>query len=193
MRGANVQVKQLEKALCIVLLGLGLTQGSSSAQQIISKEAGTETVFAYRSFSNRGLGGYLFPNGQWSIPNYVPVELLPLDPSAWASATIGSTVTFLVVRGASAADVVNGGLIDAKVTRIRAGKLRLRRGRLEPRVLEVAVDGGVKLALESTARSRIDSTLKHAATFPLRGVGVALEVPEYLFLGIVCSVSFCEI
>jgi hypothetical protein len=61
MRGANVQVKQLEKALCIVLLGLGLTQGTSSAQQIISKEAGTETVFAYRSFSNRGLAGYLFP------------------------------------------------------------------------------------------------------------------------------------
>ena len=188
-----MQVRTLERALCIVLFGLGVTQGTSRAEEMVSKDAGTETVFAYRSFSDRGLVGYLFPSGPWSLPNYVPVELLPLDPSAWTSATIGSTVTFRVVRGAFAADVFNGGLIDAKVARIRARKPRMRRGRLEPRVLEVAVDGGVKLTLESTARSRFDRMFKHVATFPLRGVGVTLEVPEYLFLGIVCSVGGCEI
>lgn len=185
-------VKSIEKALCIVLLGLGATQRISHAEEKVSKDAGTEAVFAYRSFSNRGLVDYIFPSGSWSLPNYVAIELQPLDPSAWANATIGSTVTFRVVRGASAASVFNGGLIEAQVTRLRTRKLRMRHGKLEPRVSEVAV-GLVKLKLESTARSRFVSTVKRVGTAPLRGVGFIAEIPLWVVLSIACSTGGCDL
>ena len=186
-----MKARSIEKALCILLFGLGATQGIGQTEETVSKDAGTEAVFAYRSFSNRGLVDYMFPSGPWSLPSYVPVELQPLDASAWANATIGSTVTFRVVRGASAADVFNGGLIEAQVTRVRTGKLQTRRGKLEPRVLEVAV-GLVKLKLESTPRSRFVSTVKHVGTAPLRGVGFIAEVPLWVVLAIGCSTGGCD-
>ena len=184
-----MKVRSIQKAFCIVLLSLGAAQGISQAEDKFGKNSGT--VFAYRRFSNRGLVDYMFPSGPWSLPNYVPVELMPLDPSAWTNATIGSSVTFRVIRGGSVADAFNGGLIEAQVTRIRTGRLRMRRGKLEPRVSEVAV-GLVKLQVETTSRSRFVSTVKRLGTAPLRGVGFIAEIPLWVVLAIGCSTGGCD-
>jgi hypothetical protein len=132
-----MKLKALQAVLCVVAM--------LAAQQTIEAEepvsAATEqTLFAYRSSLGARLHDSFFRNSE--LPIDVPVALTALDPSALANATVNSQVTFRIIYGLTIkglAYAYSGTLIEAKVTRIREGKLRMRRGKTEPRVLEIAV------------------------------------------------------
>lgn len=91
-----MKIKSLQNALCVVMVAI------FPAHQILQAEgptsAGTppETLFAYKSSFWAYLHDALF--GYTVIPSDVPVEVTPVDPSAWANATINSTVTFRVLH-----------------------------------------------------------------------------------------------
>jgi hypothetical protein len=135
----------------------------------------------------------------------VPVELTPVDSSALAHATMNSTVTFRVVHDVVVgqyAYAYGGNLIKAKVTRIREDHLRIRRGRVEPRVMEVTAVGliessppeYVKLKLESSPRSRSIRTAKKLIALPMTvPLRIVVLVPEYVLLGIVCGTVGCDL
>jgi hypothetical protein len=98
----------------------------------------------------------------------VPLKLTPVDPVAWTNATVGSTLTFLVVNDvivrkgvfnrSSYADAYAGTLIKAKVVGVREGKSRTRHGRAEPRVKEVVLGKSIKLEFESSPEAAPAST-----------------------------------
>jgi hypothetical protein len=137
----------------------------------------------------------------------VPLKLTPVDPAAWANATIGSTLTFrvlndVIVRGgvfnrsSSYADAYAGTLIEAKVTRVRQGKTRTRHGRAEPRVKEVMVGKSIKLELESAPRggAQFSGTAKNLVVWSVKGPYMAVVFPpEYVLLAIFCSTTGCDL
>jgi len=195
-----VKIKLLERVLGVVMLSILAAQDVSRAQEPVSEGTPAQTLFAYKNSFRARLGDALF--GDSGLPSDVPVELAPVDPSSLEHATINSTVTFRVVR-----DVVEGPyayphegmLIEAKVTRIREGKLRIRRGRMEPRVIEVTVPEGIvapesmKMTLESSPRSRSSRTAKQLATLPLTIIHLVVVVPaEWVLLGIACATG-CDL
>jgi hypothetical protein len=190
------------------MLSMLAAQNISWAEEPASERTPAQTLFAYNGSFGARQHDSLFGNSV--LPSDVPVELTPVDPFAFAHATIDSTVTFRVVRNVVVGQYAygyGGTLIEAKVTRIREGKLRIRRGRMEPRVLEVTVAGlletspppapdFLKLRLESSPRSHSSRTAKRLSTLPLtvplKTIHVIVLVPEYVLLGIACSTG-CDL
>ncbi len=192
-----MKIKSLEKVLCVLMLSILAAQDVSRAEEPASGGTPAQTLFAYRSSFGARLHDSLL--GYSVLPSDVPVELTPVDPSALAHASMNSTVTFRVVHNVVVgqyAYAYGGNLVEAKVTRIREGKLRIRRGRMEPRVMEVIVVGLIessppdylKLRLESTSRSRLSRKAKQFATLPLTVIRFVVVYPaEGILLGIGCA------
>jgi hypothetical protein len=207
--------KLIASALCLVLAPLLAAQQVGQAEDPARGVTPAETLFAYRSSMN------LLPElgfepahansseslrGLSIIPFVVALKLTPVDPAAWANATIGSTLTFRVVndvivrggvfnRSSSYADAYAGDLIEAKVIRVRQGNIRTRQGRAEPRVKEVMVGKSIKLALESSPRrrARFSGMAKNLVVSSVKGVTVIVLIPEYVLLGIACSTTGCDL
>ena len=201
-----MKIKFLQNVLCVVMLAILPVQQISQAEEPVSAGAPAQTLFAYRSSLGARLHDSLF--GYSVLPSDVPVELTPLDPSALARAAMNSTVTFRVVHNVIVgqyAYAYGGNLIEAKVTRIREGKLQIRRGRMEPRVMEVTAVWSIqssppeylKLRLESSPRSRSSRTVKQLValplTLPLKAIHIVVLVPEDILLAIVCSTQGCDL
>jgi hypothetical protein len=204
-----VKIKSLEKVLCVVLLSIFAAHDVSRAEEPVSEESSAQTLFGYNSSFRARLHDSLVGNSV--MPPDVPVELTPVDPSALAHATINSTVTFRVVRTVVVgqyAYAYGGTLIEAKVNRIREGKLQIRHGIMEPRVMEITVAGllgtspppapdSLKLRLESSPRSRSSRTATQLITLPLtlplKATHIVVLVPEYALLWIVCSTQGCDL
>ena len=196
-----MKIKFLQNVLCVVMLAILGAEQTSQAEEPVSAGAPAQTLFAYRSSFGARLHDSLL--GYSALPSDVPVELTPLDPSALAHAAINSTVTFRVVHNVIVGQYAYGGnLVEAKVTWIREGKLRIRRGRMEPRVMEVTAVGLIessppeylKLRLESSPRGRSGRTAMKLVTFPLKVIGmVVITVPEYGLLGIACATAGCDL
>jgi hypothetical protein len=209
----------LQAILYITLCPLLVAQQAVPHEAPASVVTPAETFFAYRSSLNLGaeLGfdparvdssysptyGSLY--GFAIIPFEVPLKLIPVDPAAWANATIGSTLTFRVVndvivrRGvfnrSSYADAYAGTLIEAKVIRIREGKIRTRQGRAEPRVKEVMVGKSIKLELESSpgGGARFSGIAKNLVVWSVKGPYMVVVLPpEYALLLIACSTG-CDL
>jgi hypothetical protein len=206
--------KPIAYALCLVLCPLLAAQQVGQAEDPAGGVTPAETLFAYRSSMNilaelgfepahadssGSLGGLSI------IPFAVPLKLTPVDRAAWANATIGSTLTFRVVddvivrggvgnRSSSYADAYAGSLIEAKVVRVRQGKIRTRHGRAEPRVKEVMVGKSIKLELESSprGRARFSGMAKNLVVWFVKGVEIVVLIPEYVLLGIACSTG-CDL
>ena len=200
MRGSAVKSNSLEKTLCVVMLAMFAAQQTSLAEEPVSDGTPAQTLFAYRSSFGDRLHDSLF--GYSVLPIDVAVELTPVDPSALEHATINSIVTFRVVHTVVVgqyAYAYGGNLVNAKVTRIREDKFRIRRRKMEPRVIEVIAVGLIesghpeylKLRLESSHRSRSNRTAKQLATLPvtlpLKAIHIVVMVPEYALLAIACS------
>ena len=201
--------KLIASALCLVLCLPLTAQQVGQAEEPACAVETAETLFAYRSSIN--LPGELgFDSAQadsccslcgqpesldglWTVPFKVPIKLTPVDPAAWANATIGSTLTFRVlsdvaVRGE--ADAYAGTLIQAKVTRVRQHKTRTRHGKAEPRVKEVTVGKSLKLELESSPRSgaQFSAIAKNLVVWSVKWPFlVVVTPPEYVLLAILCS------
>jgi len=195
--------------LCVAVIPMTLlAQKTAYPENLVGVGISEQTLFAYSSFRAR-LSDALI--GDSALPPDVPVALNPVDPSALENAKVNSIVTFRVAeeldrKGMAYAYL--GTLNDARVKRIRTGGLRIVRGKPEPRVMEIAVPGlletspppaseSLKLTLESTPRSRSSKTLKRIITLPmtvpLKAAHIAILVPEYILLGIVCSTSGCDL
>lgn len=204
----------LQTILCLVLCPLLVAQQAVPHEAPASVVTPAETFFAYRSSLNLGaeLGfdparvdssysptyGSLY--GFAIIPFEVPLKLTPVDPVAWTNATVGSTLTFLVVNDvivrkgvfnrSSYADAYAGTLIKAKVVGVREGKSRTRHGRAEPRVKEVILGKSIKLELESSpgGRARFNLIAKNLAIWFVKvPYYTVVMVPEYALLMIACS------
>jgi hypothetical protein len=204
--------KPIAYALCLVLAPLLAAQQVGQAEDPARGVTPAETLFAYRSSMNllAELGfepahadssGSLY--GLSIIPFEVALKLAPVDQAAWVNATIGSTLTFrvvndVIVRGvfnrSSYADAYAGDLIEAKVIRVRKGKVRTRYGRAEPRVKEVMVGKSIKLELESSpgGRARFNVIAKNLVGWSVKGVTIVVLIPEYVLLGIACSTG-CDL
>lgn len=209
----------LQAILYITLCPLLVAQQVGQAEGPARGATPAETLFAYRSSMNlpAELGfepahadsfaslssGSLY--GLSIVPFEVPLKLIPVDPAAWANATIGSTLTFRVVndvivrRGvfnrSSYADAYAGTLIEAKVIRIREGKIRTRQGRAEPRVKEVMVGKSIKLELESSpgGGARFSGIAKNLVVWSVKGPYMVVVLPpEYALLLIACSTG-CDL
>jgi hypothetical protein len=201
--GEAMKIKSLQSLLCVVMLATLGAEQTSQAEEPVSAGAPAQTLFAYRSSFGARLHDSLL--GYSVLPSDVPVELTPLDPSALEHAAMNSTVAFRVVHNVVVgqyAYAYGGNLVEAKVTRIREGKLRIRRGRMEPRVMEVNAVGLIessppeylKLRLESSPRSRSGRTAMKLVTFPLKVIGiVVITVPEDLLLAIACATAGCDL
>lgn len=202
--------RTLQSVLCIVLSPLLAAQRNCPAEYSASAVAPDETLFAYRSsmrsdesVNRADSSGSLY--GLSVVPFNVAIELTPVDPAAWANATVNSTVTFRAVhdviqtRGvfhkSSYADVYAGTLIEGKVTRIRVGKLRVRGGTTEPRVKEVLVGKRIKLELESSpaAHSRFGGIAKSLAVWPAHTVTAVGEGLLFVTLFPILCHSGCDL
>jgi hypothetical protein len=200
-----MKIKSLQNVLCVIL-AIFAAQQTSQAEEPVSSGISGQTLFAYRSsfwaFVRDSLLGYS------ELPSDLPVVLSPVDPSALQHATLNSTVTFRVLQTATDGHVAyayGGTQIEAKVTRIREGRLRVRRGKMEPRVMDLSLacltetqptppPGSIKLRLESSPRSRFSRRAKHLAALPLRAIGiVVITVPEDVLLAIFCSTGGCDL
>jgi len=198
-----MKIKSLQSLLCVVMLATLGAEQTTQAEEPVSAGAPAQTLFAYRSSFGARLHDSLL--GYSVLPSDAPVELTPLDPSALEHAAMNSTVAFRVVHNVVVgqyAYAYGGNLVEAKVTRIREGKLRIRRGRMEPRVMEVNAVGLIessppeylKLRLESSPRSRSGRTAMKLVTFPLKVIGiVVITVPEDLLLAIACATAGCDL
>lgn len=202
-----MRIKSFQNVLCVVMLAILGAEQTSQAEEPVAAGTPAQTLFAYRSSFGARLHDSFFGNS--ILPSDVPVELIPVDPSALARATVNSTVTFRIVHNVTDRRFgygYAGTLIEAKVTRIREGKLRMRRGRIEPRVMEVTVPGilesspppgFLKLRLESSPRSRSSRRAKQLATLPmtvaLKTIYIVVMLPEYVLLGIACSTGGCDL
>jgi hypothetical protein len=177
--------RTLQSALCLCLSPLLAAQQVGLAEDPARGVTPTETFFAYRTsinlpaalgFEPAHAGSDDSPPGLSIVPFDSVIELTPVDPAVWANATIGSTITFRAVydvierrRESSYADVYAGNLIEAKVVRMREGKIRTRNGRAEPRVKEVMVEKYIRLELESSPRGRtLGGITKNLAVWPMK-------------------------
>jgi len=101
-----------------------------------------------------------------------------------------------------------GGWIEVRGSRISEGKLQIRHGIMEPRVMEITVAGllgtspppapdSLKLRLESSPRSRSSRTATQLITLPLtlplKATHIVVLVPEYALLWIDCSTQGCDL
>jgi hypothetical protein len=204
-----MKIKSLQNVLCIVILSVLSAQRTCHAEDPASAGTPTQTLFAYRSDLGARLHDSL--SGFSVLPSDLPVELTPVDPSALAHATLNSTVTFRVANNVTDGHFgygYAGTLIEAKVIRIREGELRIRHGRTESRVVEVAVTEliessppprvwSLKLRLESFPRSRSNriatQLITLPLTLPLKVIHIAVLIPEYALLGIACSTGGCDL
>jgi len=200
-------------ALCFALCPLLAAQQVGQAQDPARGVTPAETSFAYRSSmslpselgfepAHADSSGSLY--GLSIVPFEVPLKLTPVDPAAWANATIGSTLTFRVVNDvivrnvfnrSSYADAYAGDLIEAKVIRVREGKIRTRHGRAEPRVKEVIVGKSIKLELESSPRggARFSGIAKNLVVWAVKGPYMVVVLPiEYALLMIACATG-CDL
>jgi hypothetical protein len=137
-----MKIRYLQNLLCVGLLSILAMQQTSQAEEPAIAPTPGQALFAYRSSLRARLHDSLF--GGSVLPSDLPVELAPVDPDALEHATVNSTLTFRVVHEVTDGHVgyaYAGRLIDAKVIRVREGKLRIRRGTTEPRVLELATGG----------------------------------------------------
>jgi hypothetical protein len=180
----------IASALCLLLCPLLAAQQVGQAESPNGKGTTADTLFAYRDSMRADRSGSFY--GLSIIPYQAPVELTPVDPTAWESATIGSTLGFRVVNGVvvkGKADVYVGTLIEAKVIRIREGKLRTRNGKTEPRVKELLVGKSIRLDLESSrgGHSRFNGIAKNLVVLPMKAVAAVLQVPAWIILMIACS------
>jgi hypothetical protein len=200
--------KPIAYALCLILCPLLAAQQVGQAEAKARGVTPAETLFAYRSsmnllaefgFGPAGPSGSLYPLS--IVPFAVPIKLTPVDPAAWANATLGSTLTFRVVkdvierRGVSSyADAYAGTLIEAKVIRVREGKIRSRHGRAKPRVKEVMVGKFIKLELEnSPGGHRFKGIAKSVVVRSVKGPFEVVFIPfQFVALGIACSIG-CDL
>jgi hypothetical protein len=194
--------------LCPLLVAQQVGQAEDPPHEVTPPE----TLFAYRSSLNLGAELGFEPaqadsccslNGQpdsldglWIVPFKVPIKLTPVDPAAWAKATVGSTLTFrvlddVIVRGE--ADAYAGTLIQAKVTRVRQHKTRTRRG-ADPRAKEVKVGKSLKLELESSAGGhRFSGIAKNVGVWSVKVPFEVVFIPfQFVALGIACSIG-CDL
>lgn len=206
--------KLIASALCLVLCPLLVAQQVGQAEDPAHGVTPAETLFAYRSsidllaelgFDRAQAGPSGAQCGLSIIPFAVPLKLTPVDPAAWANATIGSTLTFrvandVIVRGgvfnrsSSYADAYAGNLIEAKVIRVREGKVRSRHGKAEPRVKEVMVGNYIRLELEnSPGDHRFSGVAKNAGIWSVKGPFMVVFLPfEWVAVGIACSTG-CDL
>lgn len=201
MRGETVKTRSFRNVLCILMAAVFAAQQTGMAEEPVSTGTHAQTVFAYQSSSWARAHQALF--GASLLPVDVPVELIPVDPSALERATVNSTVTFRIVRNVAGGYGSAGTLVEAKVTRIREGKLRVRRGMLEPRVVEVTAPGlmesspppgFLKLRLESSPRSSSSRRAMKFVTFPLTAIRIFVITPaEWVYLVTLCGITRCEI
>lgn len=203
-------IRLFPSALCFALCPLLVAQQVGQFQDYPAPAVTpAETLFAYRSSINFCAQTELFcthsdSTGLSTVPYDVPVNLTPVDPAAWANATIGSTLTFRVVsnvmrkmsNGSSYADVRAraGTLIEAKVIRVRQSKARTRNGRAEPRVKEVMVGKSIKLELDSfPVDHRFSGIAKNVVIWSVKGPFVVVFYPiEFVLLMIACSMG-CDL
>ncbi|MGA2635792.1 MAG: hypothetical protein ABSF16_16270 [Terracidiphilus sp.] len=197
--------KIVQFVICIGLAPLLAAQEVCQAENQVSRATPAETLFAYRSSMNRRDS-----SDSISLLSAVPfgraVELTPVDPAAWANATVGSTLTFRVInevdvrgrvfnRSSYYAYAYAGTLIQAKVIRVREGKLRTQHGIAEPRVKEVMMGKSTKLELESSpgGRARFSGIAKNLVVKPLEGVRtVGEDALLFPLLMIACSTG-CDL
>jgi len=202
-----MKIKLLWSMLYAVVISTPvLAQETVHPEELVGTGTSGQTLFAYSTFGARLRDALI---GDSALPPDVPVALEAIDPSALANAKLNSTVTFRVAYGLTVRQYSyahEGTLIDAKVIRLREGKLRTHRGKLEPRVMEVAVCGLVescpppgflKLTLESSPRSSSSKTAKRLIslplTVPLKAAHIAILVPEAILLAIACGTSSCDL
>lgn len=203
--------KLIASALCLVLCPLLAAQQVGQAEDPARGVTSAETLFAYRSsidllaelgFDRAQDGSSGSQYGLSIIPFAVPLKLTPVDPAAWANATIGSNLTFRVVndvvrnasKRSSSADAYAGELIEAKVIRVREGKIRIRHGRTEPRVKEVMVGKYIRLELEnSPGGHRFSGIAKNVGVWSVKGPFMVVFLPfEWVAIGIACSIG-CDL
>ncbi len=199
--------KTASSALCLLLTPLLAAQQIAAAEEPACEGMPSETVFAYRSSINRAdltdefftLPGIPTPLYGLSVaPFDWWVELAPVDPAAWANATIGSTLTLRVVHNVfvkGGAEIYAGTLMEAKVIRIRNGRSRTRQGKTEPRVKEVLVANRIKLELEDSPRrhARLNSLPKNLVVWPTKVASMIVLLPaEWVLFVILCS-SGCDL
>jgi hypothetical protein len=203
-----VKTKSLEKVLCVVVLALIPAQQISQAEEPAGGRPPVQAVFGYRVSIGARVQNALI--GRSGFPFDVPVELTPIDPSAFANATENSTVILRVVRDVIVGkytDAYGGTFIEAKVTRVREGKLRTRRGKTEPRVMEITVTAtrdscmeaapgsldSSRLKLESYPESSFGRTAKQLAVAPLTAIRFVVVYPvEAILFAILCSTG-CDL
>ena len=203
--------KLLQSALCLALAPLLVAQQIGQFPEPTCGSRPAASVFAYRtslrsdeSVNRVDDSGSLY--GLSVVPFELPVELTPVDAAAWANATVGSTVTFRVVRDviqrggvfnrkSSYADAYAGTLIEGKVIRLREGTLRLRNGKTEPRVKEILVGKRIKLELESSPRrhARIDSLPRNLVVGPVDSVIAVGEGVLFVILLLIFCHSGCDL
>ena len=196
-----MKIKTLQNVLCALTAAVFAAQQTGVAEEPASTGTQAQTVFAYQSSAGARAHEALF--GPSLLPVDVPVELIPVDPSALEHAAVNSILTFRIVRDVPGGYGSAGTLVEAKVTRIREGMLRVRRGTLEPRVVEVTVPGlmesspppgFLKLRLESFPRSNSSRRAMKLVTFPLTAIRISVVVPaEWIYLVVLCGIARCEI
>lgn len=203
--------KLFASVLCIVLSPLLVAQQICQVEEPALETAPAETLYAYRSSMNIGdfTDGIFEPrdssdpqNSLPSVPFDLQVELIPVDPEAWANATVGSTLTFMVAldvleehHHSKSADAYGGTTIDAKVIRLRESKSRARHAIKEPRVQEILVGTSTRFVLEGSPRrhARLNSIPKNMIIWPPKVAFLVVFLPfEYVALGIACSMG-CDL
>ena len=169
----EMKIKLLWSMLLAVLISTPvLAQLDGHPGESVEIRTSSQTVFAYSTFGAR-LHDAL--TGESALPPDVPVALEAVDPPALANAKVNSTLAFRIAYGLKS-HAHAGSLIEAKVIRVREGNLRARRGKTEPRVMEIEVcgleescriPGYMKLRLESSTRSASNRTAKRLIALPL--------------------------
>jgi len=195
----------LQKVLCLVMVLILVAQQTAEAQAQVGNGTSDQTLFAYRTSLRGRLQDAL--TGESVFPFDVPLALTPVDPNEFAHATTNSKVAFRITYGLTEGQVVyasTGTVVEADVTRIRKGQLRIRHGRMEPRVMEIAVGGltnpapvqkNLRLRLVSSLRSRSRRKMTQLITSPLTAIRMTIVLPvEYVALITMCSFyGGCEI
>lgn len=202
-------IRLFPSALCFALCPLLVAQQIGQFEDYPARgSTPAETLFAYRSSINlcaqMDLCEDADPSGSYSIiPFEVPLKLTPVDPAAWANATVGSTLTFRIVDNVIVKNVFNGSsygyayagtLIEAKVIRMRQGRVRTRHGSAEPRVKEVMVGKSIKLELDSSpVNHRFSGIAKNVVVWSVKGPYTVVVFPfEFVLLMIACSMG-CDL
>ncbi len=204
--------KLFSSVLCIALSPLLVAQKIDPCEEPVPGTVHGEKLYAYRSsmdvedftdgnFESRDSSD--LHNSLPSVPFDLPVELVPVDPEAWANATVGSTLTFVVALDvleehhhySKSVHAYGGTLIEAKVTRMRKTKPRAQPGVKEPRVQEILVGRSTKFVLEGSPRRhpRLNSIPKNMVVWPPKVAFLVVFLPfEYVALGIACSTG-CDL